>query len=61
LAKALSNKDFGALTAEIKAGTFEELLNATLNKTYFKNNSSAVGWQVIFDIPKIGSRINLKI
>src|SRR5690606_34103213 len=40
-----------------RSGTFYELLKATSNKSYFKNNSSAVSWKIEFEIPKEGEKI----
>lgn len=55
---SLSKKKFEDLTITIKNGTFYELLKATSNKTYFKNNSSAISWKIEFEIPKEGSKIS---
>ena len=54
---SLSNKKFDELTVTIRNGTFYELLEATSNKSYFKNNSSAISWKLQFDIPKVGTEI----
>lgn len=54
---SLSNKKFDDLTVTIRKGTFLELLEATSNKSYFKNNSSGITWKLEFDIPKVGTEI----
>lgn len=55
----LSNKDFAHLTIAIKNGTFYELLKATENSSYLKNNSSGVSWKLPTDLPAIDSQIKL--
>tara|TARA_R110000868_G_C10837337_1_gene759789 strand:+ start:140 stop:1156 length:1017 start_codon:yes stop_codon:yes gene_type:complete len=56
--ESLSNKKFEDLTITIRSGTFYELLKATSNKSYFKNNSSGISWKIEFEIPKEGSKIS---
>ncbi|MFV8375259.1 YaaC family protein [Flavobacterium sp. LB1P71] len=56
--ESLSKKKFEELTITIKNGTFYELLKATSNKSYFKNNSSGISWKIEFEIPKEGSKIS---
>lgn len=55
--ESLSKKKFEDLAITIRSGTFYELLKATSNKSYFKNNSSAVSWKIEFEIPKEGEKI----
>ena len=55
--ETLSKKNFENLTVKIIKGTFYEMLTATSNRTYFKDNSSVVGWKVDFDIPQIDTEI----
>jgi len=54
---SLSNKRFDELTVTIRNGTYYELLEATSNKSYFKNDSSAINWKLQFNIPKVGTEI----
>lgn len=56
----LTKKKFADLKISIANGTFLELINATKNRSYFKNNSSAVSWHIDFEIPKAGSEIKLE-
>lgn len=53
----LHQRNFDKLTVAVTNGTFHELQKATNNKSYFKNNSSAVSLSLNFDIPKIGTEI----
>lgn len=55
--ESLSKKKFEDLTITIRNGTFYELLKATSNKSYFKNNSSGIDWKIEFEIPKVGKQI----
>lgn len=54
---SLTDKKFDELTVIIRNGTFYELLLATSNKSYFKNNSNGISWKFNFDIPKVGEKI----
>lgn len=56
---ALASKDFGKLTVSITAGSFHDLLTTTENRSYFKHNSSFVVWPVNFNIPELGTKIQL--
>jgi len=53
----LTNRNFEELTVTIRNGTFYELLVATSNKSYYKNNSSGIGWKLKFAIPEIGTDV----
>lgn len=43
------------LRITVRRGTFTELLETTNNKAYFRNNSSAVNWQITYDVPPVGT------
>lgn len=57
--ECLANKKYDQLTIKIKEGTFFELIKATGNKTYFKNNTNYINYQLSYPVPKLESKISL--
>lgn len=58
LAKGLSA--LGSLEVIIREGTFNDLLKATDNSSYFKANSNRINWRVPYDLPETGQTFTLE-